>query len=105
MFKTVEELKLEKKVLEAQKEEMIYNLEDLLLAKEELEMSMDLLTNSAVTEESYCYTLGVLAEEHDDLESLITHTIIALQEMEEDLAAINCLLDEVKKTYVYVIFE
>lgn len=43
MFKTVEELKLQKKMLEAQKEEMIYNLEDLLLAKEELEMSMDLL--------------------------------------------------------------
>ena len=105
MFKTVEELKLEKKVLEAQKEEMIYNLEDLLLAKEELEMSMDLLTNLAATEESYCYTLGVLAEEHGDLESLITHTIIALQEMEEDLAASNCVLDEVKKTCVYVIFE
>ena len=67
-------------------------------------MSMDLLINSAVTEESYCYTLGVLAEEHGELESLITHTYIALQEM-EDLAAINCLLDEVKKTYVYVIFE
>ena len=59
---------------------MIYNLEDLLLAKEELEMSMDLLINSAVTEESYCYTLG-------------------------DLAAINCLLDEVGRTRVYVIFE
>ena len=104
MFKTVEELKLEKKVLEAQKEEMIYNLEDLLLAKEELEMSMAVLT-SATLEEVHYYALSVLAEEHDELESLITHTKIALQEMEEDLAAINCLLDEVKKTYVYVIFE
>ena len=44
MFKTVEELKLEKKILEAQKEEMIYNLEDLLMAKAELEMSMAVLT-------------------------------------------------------------
>lgn len=105
MFKTVEELKLEKKMLEAQKEEMIYNLEDLLLAKEELEMSMDLLINSVASGEEHYYALSVLAEEHDELESLITHTYIALQEMEEDLAAINCLLDEVGRTRVYVIFE
>ena len=102
MFRTVEELKLEKKM--KLKGRMIYN-RDLLLTKEELEMSMDLLINSAVTEEFYCYTLGVLAEEHGELESLITHTYIALQEMEEDLAAINCLLDEVGQTRVYVIFE
>ena len=104
MFKTVEELKLEKKILEAQKEEMIYNLEDLLLAKSELEMSMAVLTSVVPGEEHY-YALSVLAEEHDELESLITHTIIALQEMEEDLAVINCLLDEVGRTRVYVIFE
>lgn len=104
MFKTVEELKLQKKVLEAQKEEMIYNLDDLLMAKSELEMSMAVLTSVIPGEEHY-YALSVLVEEHDELESLITHTYIALQEMEEDLAAINCLLDEVGRTRVYVIFE
>lgn len=104
MLKTVEELKLEKKVLEAQKEEMIYNLDDLLMAKAELEMSMAVLTSVTPGEEHY-YALSVLVEEHDELESLITHTKIALQEMEEDLAAINCILDEVGRTRVYVIFE
>ena len=104
MFKTVEELKLQKKMLEAQKEEMIYNLDDLLMAKSELEMSMAVLTSVIPGEEHY-YALSVLVEEHDELEGLITHTEIALQEMEEDLAVINCLLDEVGRTRVYVIFE
>lgn len=104
MFKTVEELKLQKKMLEAQKEEMIYNLDELLIAKSELEMSMAVLVSVVPGEEHY-YALSVLAEEHDELEGLITHTKIALQEMEDDLAVINCILDEIERTRVYVIFE